>query len=213
MPSPRATVTYRGVACVDDAVTDGGIAAPARGRDPRHSLQFRQAPGRRARPRRVSPAGRAHQAAGLARRAALRCRGHPDPAGSSAAASTCRSSSITWAESRPPRASSSGRSNRCSICSQTIHWHGSRSAAPNACRWASGRSATRCRSRSALIAVDSQRILWGTDWPHPNITKDMPNDGELVDLFRGDLPGPGRCGGAFWWTTQRACIGPTDRST
>ena len=35
----------------------------------------------------------------------------------------------------------------------------------------------------ALIAVDSNRILWGTDWPHPNITKDMPNDGELVDLF------------------------------
>jgi 2-pyrone-4,6-dicarboxylate lactonase len=35
----------------------------------------------------------------------------------------------------------------------------------------------------ALIAVDAGRILWGTDWPHPNITKDMPNDGELVDLF------------------------------
>ena len=35
----------------------------------------------------------------------------------------------------------------------------------------------------ALIAVDADRILWGTDWPHPNITKDMPNDGELVDLF------------------------------
>jgi 2-pyrone-4,6-dicarboxylate lactonase len=35
----------------------------------------------------------------------------------------------------------------------------------------------------ALIAEDTQRILWGTDWPHPNITKDMPNDGELADLF------------------------------
>jgi predicted TIM-barrel fold metal-dependent hydrolase len=35
----------------------------------------------------------------------------------------------------------------------------------------------------ALIDVDPNRILWGTDWPHPNITKDMPNDGELVDLF------------------------------
>ncbi|MEA3108710.1 MAG: 2-pyrone-4,6-dicarboxylate lactonase [Gammaproteobacteria bacterium] len=38
----------------------------------------------------------------------------------------------------------------------------------------------------ALIAVDPARILWGTDWPHPNIMKDMPNDGELVDLF-GEL--------------------------
>ena len=35
----------------------------------------------------------------------------------------------------------------------------------------------------ALIAVDPGRILWGTDWPHPNITKEMPNDGELVDLL------------------------------
>ncbi len=42
----------------------------------------------------------------------------------------------------------------------------------------------------ALIAVDSQRILWGTDWPHPNISKDMPNDGELVDLFGEICPDP-----------------------
>ncbi|MEO7402936.1 MAG: amidohydrolase family protein, partial [Burkholderiales bacterium] len=27
------------------------------------------------------------------------------------------------------------------------------------------------------------RILWGTDWPHPNVGKHMPDDGELVDLF------------------------------
>ena len=42
----------------------------------------------------------------------------------------------------------------------------------------------------ALIAADPQRILWGTDWPHPNITKDMPNDGELVDLFAEVCPDP-----------------------
>jgi 2-pyrone-4,6-dicarboxylate lactonase len=42
----------------------------------------------------------------------------------------------------------------------------------------------------ALIAVDPRRILWGTDWPHPNITKDMPNDGELVDLFADICPDP-----------------------
>ncbi|MFL5071266.1 MAG: amidohydrolase family protein [Xanthobacteraceae bacterium] len=27
-----------------------------------------------------------------------------------------------------------------------------------------------------------ERILWGTDWPHPNVRR-MPNDGELVDLI------------------------------
>jgi 2-pyrone-4,6-dicarboxylate lactonase len=42
----------------------------------------------------------------------------------------------------------------------------------------------------ALIAVDARRILWGTDWPHPNISKDMPNDGELVDLFAEICPDP-----------------------
>ncbi|MDB5805433.1 MAG: amidohydrolase 2 [Betaproteobacteria bacterium] len=35
----------------------------------------------------------------------------------------------------------------------------------------------------ALIEAAPDRVLWGTDWPHPNISKDMPNDGELVDLF------------------------------
>jgi predicted TIM-barrel fold metal-dependent hydrolase len=42
----------------------------------------------------------------------------------------------------------------------------------------------------ALIGEDPNRILWGTDWPHPNITKEMPNDGELVNLFAKICPDP-----------------------
>ena len=34
----------------------------------------------------------------------------------------------------------------------------------------------------ALVEAAPDRVLWGTDWPHPNIAKHMPNDGELVDL-------------------------------
>jgi predicted TIM-barrel fold metal-dependent hydrolase len=34
----------------------------------------------------------------------------------------------------------------------------------------------------ALIEAAPDRVLWGTDWPHPNIAGDMPNDGALVDL-------------------------------
>ena len=34
----------------------------------------------------------------------------------------------------------------------------------------------------ALIDLAPDRILWGTDWPHPNIKKHMPNDGDLLDL-------------------------------
>ncbi|KJV37246.1 amidohydrolase family protein [Luteibacter yeojuensis] len=35
----------------------------------------------------------------------------------------------------------------------------------------------------ALIEAAPERVLWGTDFPHPNISKDMPNDGGLVDLM------------------------------
>ncbi len=34
----------------------------------------------------------------------------------------------------------------------------------------------------ALVAVAPDRVLWGTDWPHPNV-KHMPNDGDLADLL------------------------------
>jgi 2-pyrone-4,6-dicarboxylate lactonase len=27
------------------------------------------------------------------------------------------------------------------------------------------------------------RVLWGTDWPHPNMTSHMPDDGRLVDVI------------------------------
>ncbi len=29
----------------------------------------------------------------------------------------------------------------------------------------------------------SDRVLWGTDWPHPNMTSHMPDDGKLVDYI------------------------------
>ena len=34
----------------------------------------------------------------------------------------------------------------------------------------------------ALIATAPDRVLWGTDWPHPNV-QHMPDDGDLVDLL------------------------------
>jgi 2-pyrone-4,6-dicarboxylate lactonase len=35
----------------------------------------------------------------------------------------------------------------------------------------------------ALIGAAPERILWGTDWPHPNKYVVNPNDGDLVDAF------------------------------
>ena len=43
----------------------------------------------------------------------------------------------------------------------------------------------------ALIAAAPERILWGTDWPHPNVGAHMPNDGDLVDLFARMVPDAG----------------------
>ena len=34
----------------------------------------------------------------------------------------------------------------------------------------------------ALIAAAPDRVLWGTDWPHPNV-RHMPDEGDLLDLM------------------------------
>ncbi|AWB32986.1 amidohydrolase family protein [Orrella marina] len=41
----------------------------------------------------------------------------------------------------------------------------------------------------ALLHANSDRAVWGTDWPHPHIDA-MPNDGDLVDLIFDWLPDP-----------------------
>jgi 2-pyrone-4,6-dicarboxylate lactonase len=33
----------------------------------------------------------------------------------------------------------------------------------------------------AVVEEFPDRVLWGTDWPHPNMKKEMPDDGILVD--------------------------------
>ncbi|OZI74996.1 amidohydrolase family protein [Bordetella genomosp. 12] len=35
----------------------------------------------------------------------------------------------------------------------------------------------------ALADAMPQRLLWGSDWPHPNVRGDMPDDGEVVDAL------------------------------
>lgn len=34
---------------------------------------------------------------------------------------------------------------------------------------------------TAIVEEFEDRVLWGTDWPHPNMKADMPDDGILVD--------------------------------
>src|SRR3954468_13452438 len=35
----------------------------------------------------------------------------------------------------------------------------------------------------ALIEAAPDRVLWGTDWPHPNVGRRVPNDADLVSLL------------------------------
>ncbi|MFC5140415.1 amidohydrolase family protein [Actinomycetospora rhizophila] len=41
-----------------------------------------------------------------------------------------------------------------------------------------------------VVAEAGDRVLWGTDWPHPNLTDHMPDDGLLVDHVRHVAPTP-----------------------
>jgi len=34
-----------------------------------------------------------------------------------------------------------------------------------------------------LVETFPDRVLWGTDWPHPNLKNHMPDDGLLVDYI------------------------------
>jgi predicted TIM-barrel fold metal-dependent hydrolase len=44
---------------------------------------------------------------------------------------------------------------------------------------------------NALLRANPERLLWGTDWPHPQIAAElMPDDGQLVDLFHAWTPDP-----------------------
>ena len=36
---------------------------------------------------------------------------------------------------------------------------------------------------SYLVEHFPDRVLWGTDWPHPNMKSHMPDDGALVDMI------------------------------
>jgi 2-pyrone-4,6-dicarboxylate lactonase len=41
----------------------------------------------------------------------------------------------------------------------------------------------------ALLRANPERLMWGTDWPHPSIGADvMPDDGHLLDLFHDWTP-------------------------
>jgi 2-pyrone-4,6-dicarboxylate lactonase len=42
----------------------------------------------------------------------------------------------------------------------------------------------------ALVQAFPDRVLWGADWPHPNMTTHMPDDGDLTNMIPRIAPTP-----------------------
>lgn len=40
----------------------------------------------------------------------------------------------------------------------------------------------------ALVKTNPDQVLWGSDWPHPRLDKNMPDTGHLLDLFNAWTP-------------------------
>lgn len=43
----------------------------------------------------------------------------------------------------------------------------------------------------ALVGANPDQLLWGSDWPHPRLGKNMPDTGRLLDLFNVWTPDAG----------------------
>ena len=42
----------------------------------------------------------------------------------------------------------------------------------------------------ALIEAAPDNLLWGTDWPHPNMQDEIPDEGHIVDMIPRIAPTP-----------------------
>ena len=40
----------------------------------------------------------------------------------------------------------------------------------------------------AVLGDRADRCVWGTNWPHPGLERDMPNDADLLDLLESWIP-------------------------
>ncbi len=56
----------------------------------------------------------------------------------------------------------------------------------------------------AYVQAAPERILWGTDWPHPTQRSTKPDDALLLDLLADWAPDEKRAG-ASWWKILPNC--------
>ena len=48
---------------------------------------------------------------------------------------------------------------------------------------ATGQGSSPATPDAPVVADFPDRVLWGTDWPHPNMEDRIPDDGALVDIL------------------------------
>ena len=61
----------------------------------------------------------------------------------------------------------------------------------------------------AMVERFPDRVIWGTDWPHPNMPKEAPDDGVIVDMIPKIAPTRGIAAGAFGRQSDAALLGLT----
>ena len=59
----------------------------------------------------------------------------------------------------------------------------------------------------AVVEAFPDRVIWGTDWPHPNLKDHMPDDGLLVDFLPRSRRQPS-CSGSCSSTIRCGSTGP-----
>ena len=62
-----------------------------------------------------------------------------------------------------------------------------------------------------IVEPFPDRVLWGTDWPHPNMKTHMPDDGLLVDFIPQIARDAPSCSASCWSTIRCGSTGPRRR--
>ena len=85
-----------------------------------------------------------------------------------------------------PDVNDAGFKNMCALVKEGVAWvklSGAYRVVDPAAKWAAIQPFV-----EALLATRTDRLVWGTDWPHPNIPAPMPNDGDIADAVFKWLP-------------------------
>ena len=180
----------------DAQLAGAGCAQGIRRRAPEHRQQGRHAAGTRRDPR----AGGPHQAVRLAHRVAVPGQGHRRPDAGVREDDDARCRSAISPISRPPRAwRRAGFQALLKLVRDGNTWikisGANRVSATDLPPYDDCQPLAR-----ALIEANADRVMWGTDWPHPNKYEVNPNDADPVEAFGQWVPDEDDAPAASWST-------------